>query len=167
MRFFISSLILLLSLSMTQAQSLERVVIGAAGGEAQSGNTHLEYTAGEAVTSTLVAGTFVLNQGFNQTNQSANTSIQAPKLLEVSYRLYPNPTRDQIQLELQAGERMDLKAEVWDLTGRQMPVPIQSWRQVQEVNTTFDLSSLATGMYLLRIFDGQGKAAKTLRIEKI
>ncbi len=147
------------------AQSLDRFVIGATGGEAVNASYQLEFTVGEAVVGTAETGTFVINQGFNQSNPPYNTSIDRHQI-EASYRLYPNPTQDVVQLELILSEASDLTISLTDVRGRQVGIEATRYQAVTTLDASWDLSSLAEGMYLFQIFAGSGELVKALRIEK-
>jgi len=53
-------------LVIVNAQSLERSVIGSAGGEVTSGNITLSFTVGEVAVQTLISGNIILTEGFQQ-----------------------------------------------------------------------------------------------------
>ncbi|MEL6671099.1 MAG: T9SS type A sorting domain-containing protein [Bacteroidota bacterium] len=165
MKYILQTGLLLASLSL-QAQSLERVVMSPAGGAMATPGWHLEYTLGEAIVGTVQSGTFTLNQGFNQTNPPYSTSIEESFAVFVQYRIYPNPTQDWLSLHLEAEKPIDIKAEIWDMRGRHTQIEGQRWQRQQEIDTTFDLSTLGEGTYLLRLSSLEGKLVKSLRIVK-
>ncbi|MEM7375135.1 MAG: T9SS type A sorting domain-containing protein [Bacteroidota bacterium] len=152
--------------SYLSAQSLDRFVIGSTGGEAIGTTVHLEYTVGEVATQTLDNGTFVLNQGFHQTNPPFNTSIERTQI-RVDYSLYPNPTHDIVNLKLELERPTDIVVELLDIRGRRSNIPAQSWSNQQQIQAQFDLSTLPTGLYLMTIRGKSGEVAQSLRIEKL
>lgn len=151
--------------SICQAQSLDRFVIGTTGGQATSASYQLEFTAGESVVGTVETGTLILNQGFNQTNPPYNTAIE-PAPIDVSYRLFPNPTTDWINVELIMSEAVGVTVSFTDLNGRSIPVAAQSWAPSTIVEGRWDLSGLPTGMYLMTVNTDSGELVKTFRINK-
>lgn len=161
-------LLCFLSLSFTgTAQSLDRFVIGVTGGTATAGNTQIEYTVGEMAVTTLETGAFVLNQGFHQSNPPFNTAVEKPLQINLSYKLYPNPTNGKVQLELEAGEVVDLKIAVYDAQGRLTSVAAQDFSRQKTINTVFDLSQQASGLYFIRVLSPNGEIAKSFKVEKI
>ncbi|MFK7921035.1 MAG: T9SS type A sorting domain-containing protein [Bacteroidia bacterium] len=161
------SLLCLMGLSFTgTAQSLDRFVIGVTGGTATAGNAQIEYTVGEMAVTTLETGAFILNQGFHQSNPPFNTAIEKPLQISLSYKLYPNPTNGKVQLELEAGEVVDLKIAVYDVQGRLTSVTAQNFSRQKNINTEFDLSQQASGLYFIRVLSPNGEIAKSFKVEK-
>lgn len=62
----ILSLIAMCSITLLQAQSLERSVIASAGASQSASGVKLNSTVGEAITQTKTSGSVILNQGFQQ-----------------------------------------------------------------------------------------------------
>jgi hypothetical protein len=167
MKTFITFIGLIIGTTLVlQAQSLDRFVIGTTGGFATNSAWQLEFTAGEVATTTLQSGNFVLNQGFQQTNPPYNTKIEAEQI-QVEYSLYPNPTTSMVYLELSLEKAADIRIEILDIRGRKTPVPDCKLKAITSVREEFDLSQLATGMYLIRIYGTSGEISKTFRIEKL
>lgn len=158
--------IILPTIGLLNAQSLDRFVIGSTGGEAIGSNVHLEFTVGEVAVQTLENGTFVLNQGFHQTNPPFNTSIDREQI-RVDYSLYPNPTHDIVNLTLELERPTDIVVDILDIRGRRTGIQPQSWSNQQQIQAQFDLSSLPTGLYLMSIRGKSGDIAQSLRIEKL
>ncbi|MDX1907936.1 MAG: T9SS type A sorting domain-containing protein [Bacteroidia bacterium] len=157
-------LALLLTGSLVQAQTLERQVIGAAGGFGTAAGIQLSSTVGEAATTTLQSGAFILSQGFQQ-GDLFRVGIDDPGI-RVSYQLYPNPTTGQIVLELEAATAVRLTLELTDMRGRAIALPEQSVMLTPRATLAWDLSHLAEGTYLITLRDPAGNAAQTLRFQK-
>lgn len=157
--------LLIMTFGSISGQSLDRFVIGATGGEATNASYQLEFTAGEAVTGTSESGSFILNQGFNQPSSLSNTSNQPT--IEATYRLYPNPARSVVNLELDLSTASPLSLSLHDIHGRQLGETISSPGFVNSFSQQWDLSQYATGIYLIRILSPSGEAVKTLRVEKV
>lgn len=151
---------------MGRAQAIERSVIGVTGGTASSGSAQLDYTVGEVAVTTLETGQFVLNQGFQQSTEGVNTSVEDPPQIRLNYKLYPNPTTDKVRLELEAAEAVDLKIIVYDTKGRITSVTSQDFNRQKAINTEFDLSQLAEGLYFIRVLSPNGEIAKSFKVEK-
>ncbi len=76
---------MLLAFATTQAQSIERQVIGSAGSTITNGSTTLEFTVGEVAVTTITNGTTTLTQGFHQGDRmivvlNAKVFLQGPLL---------------------------------------------------------------------------------------
>lgn len=156
---------LILAFGSISAQSLDRFVIGATGGEATNASYQLEFTAGEAAPGTLESGSFILNQGFNQPSSLSNTANQPT--IEATYRLYPNPTRSFINLELDLSTASPLRLSLHDIHGRQLGETISSSGYVSSFFQQWDVRQYATGIYLIRVTSPSGEVVKTLRVEKV
>ena len=164
-QIMIAGCLLILTFGSMSAQSLDRFVIGATGGEATNASYQLEFTAGEAATGTLESGTFILNQGFNQPSSQSNTSNQPT--IEAIYRLYPNPTKSFVSLELDLSTASPLSLSLHDIHGRQLGETISSPGYVNSFSQQWDLSQYAIGIYVIRVISPSGEAVKTLRVEKV
>ncbi|RMG66547.1 MAG: T9SS C-terminal target domain-containing protein [Bacteroidetes bacterium] len=163
MKYALSLLLALGLLAFLPAQTIERSVIGAAGTSLSSASYEVDFTVGEAVVTTVESGSFVLTQGFQQ-GDLATTGIDLP-LLTVDYRLYPNPTTDRVQLDLESARPVTLHLQWFDARGRQVDLPTREV-QVSGASQTlsYDLSSLATGTYMLRLATPDGREGHTFRV---
>lgn len=150
---------------MLSAQTIERSVIGSAGGVGSFAGGEVSFTVGEAVTATVSAGSFLLTQGFQQ--PSANTNVSSEKLIEVSWQAYPNPTKDQVEIKLTSDRKAVLQASVFDLAGRNTGIATQQAQLPGQVILRFDLSAQPNGVYLVRLMDEAGKEAQAIRVQKI
>lgn len=159
--------LLLLSLLLSagaSAQSLERQVIGSAGGSFSGSTFSADYTTGETVTATVSAGSFILSQGFQQPEQPL-VSIRESQV-DVSYRLYPNPASSNITLELNSGAPATLELFITSAAGQTV------YRSTEELSVsgshtqTISLNALASGVYFLNLSDSRGKLVQSIKFEK-
>lgn len=149
------------------AQVFERTVIGVAGASSEAGLTQLSWTAGEAATTTVTAGTFVLNQGFQQTNPPFSSGIEDELGITIDYKVYPNPTNDWVKIAFTSDKPVELVLELWDIQGRKTSIPSQTLLVSSPSETQFDLSSLSSGIYHLSIRASGGELGKTFQIQKL
>ena len=156
----ILSIALLLTLNICQGQSLSRSVISSGG----SNNDLLSYTLGESVTATASGSDLTLAQGFQQPDELWATSVD-PLLGKATFRLYPNPTREKLILEIESEESRKIGVEFIDVRGRKVSkvLPIEIGSSTEH---TFDVSSYAVGTYLLLLKDGSGKILNSFRFQK-
>lgn len=148
----------------TQAQTAERSVIGSAGNVSTVSNAIVSYTVGETFVSTQTASTLVLTQGFQQ-NDPVEVHI-AEEELRFDATLYPNPTQQGVTLSLSAGQPVSIRLDLYDLSGRQLPVDQPEFTFVGSTTRQIDLSSFASGTYLLQMTDRSGKMNQTIQILK-
>lgn len=141
--------ILILGISFTsQAQTLSRQVISSGGGYLEAGNYKLSFTIGEPIVGYVESGTFKLTQGFQQGSTDVNTAVKDIEIL-VDYSLYPNPTTNQVNLNLKAKEKIDISLSIIDISGK---IVVQG-KQVNgtTIYETFDVSSFSSGNYFVVI----------------
>ncbi len=166
MKNLIITLLFILPL-ISQAQlSLERQVIGATGNYSTAGTISLSATVGEPVVTTAVSGTLTLTQGFQQAETSFSDGVDDLHQWLVDYSLYPNPTQDQLILELNTEVPMQLDLEVYDVLGRSVGISVEDWQVKGVDEKTLDLKNLAVGAYLLVLKDHDGKVLHTFKVEK-
>ena len=72
---------------------------------------------------------------------SVNENAQA-----VSFEVYPVPAENEIQIQAEGFQ----KAEIFTLTGQML---------MESEQNTIDVSSLATGIYMLKVYDQTGSSA--------
>ncbi len=158
-------LLLILSQSLA-AQSIERAVIGAYGTSGTAGTVQIDMTVGEIATTTASAGTLIVTQGFHQP-ASGSVGIAEELGVQVEYRLFPNPATDLITLEMTGAQPIAIRVEIVDARGRLTGL---EQRQLQVgsamVESSWDTSSLAEGMYLLVIRNQANEIAGSIRFQK-
>lgn len=88
MRYYLLPAYLLVPGISVLAQSTSPMVLSGGGQSSQNGNTLLEYTIGEPLTTTHTAGPAMLTQGFHQPGIS---SVNLSEWEKAGVVLYPNP----------------------------------------------------------------------------
>ncbi|MEL7532710.1 MAG: T9SS type A sorting domain-containing protein [Bacteroidota bacterium] len=147
--------------------NLERQVMGAVGSYSTAGNVQLSATAGEAASTTLISGSLILTQGFQQDDRNYWADALEDLLeLVVDYEVYPNPTSDILTVKFESEKQVDLSLQISDLTGRQLAGFRQQVEGVGELEARFSMASLAEGMYLLSFVDANGQVLLTHKIQK-
>ena len=141
------------------AQTIDRQLIGNAGGSLSAGNIELSYSVGEAVIQSFTTGSIIVSQGFQQPNSGAgsNTSV-SDFSLDDQFSFYPNPVNSTLFLKFKSGsDNLDLAIRVYDLKGvlilQQNEIMNQGAQRIIELN----LGRLSTGNYFLQITDSGGK----------
>ncbi len=152
-------------MSFSTAQSIERSVIGATGGYAETGSVSVSATVGEIAVETVSDGNTILTQGFQQPVEGDFTSIRRPEI-SVNYRVYPNPTAQTLNIELSSTEIMDMEISLVDMQGRS--VGLQELIQLSgTAQRQWDISSLSEGTYILRFVEQAGPVIHSVRIQKV
>lgn len=152
-------------LDFATAQSIERSVISSSGGGMGNPNLSFDFTVGEALNTTMEAGSFILTQGFHQTEILEVNHIKEGSFPEVNFKIYPVPAEDKITLELSSSHPAAVSLSITAIDGRTL---------FQQENVTiypsykqsFLLHAFASGAYFLNIHDQSGTLVKSLRFLK-
>jgi Secretion system C-terminal sorting domain len=151
--------------ALAQVQ-LERMVIANGGSFLTGPGISLSVTLGEPVTTTAVAASAILTQGFQQPDLisvgiSENTT-------GYSLEAYPNPVSDLLHIEITSDKDMHLLLSVYDLAGRKV-LPDISHYVTTDIGSrvTINMQSLYAAVYLLKIHNKDHLSIlKTIRIVK-
>jgi hypothetical protein len=113
MRVLIFGIALILGAGLSQAQQLERSVIGSAGSQMSAGNLRLSFTVGEAVIEKKDNASTELIQGFHaRAAKSINTIVEAAS---DRLKVLPNPFRSSLSF---IGDVKVTKMDLYSMDGR-------------------------------------------------
>jgi hypothetical protein len=155
------------TLSASAQVSLERQVIGSTGNFSTSATMQLSSTVGEAVTQTLISGTLVLTQGFQQPDRNYwQTGTEDLLDLVVSYEVFPNPTSDLLTVRLESEKRVELQLQMYELSGKKLAGLDKNLSGQGQIESQFSLANLAEGIYLLTFLDAEGQVLISHKIRK-
>lgn len=148
----------------TYAQSIERQVIGSSGGYSSQTNISASYTVGETVIQTVSAGTIILTQGFQQSDNQNVGIVDVANHIKIS--AYPNPTTDKVIVEINAEAEAQFSFQVYNALGQLVLLPT-TFQQVGNSTThQFDFSRLAAANYFIAINNTNLHFTKTIQISK-
>lgn len=159
---YILSIVLLLAVTITNAQStIERSVVAAGGNSNSAGSYSIDWTVGEAVINTYTAGAHMLSQGFHQ-HTAISLGINKQQL-NIVLDAYPNPVTDQLWLQINQPAPSVLHVNIADINGRSLI------RKELPGNTSitqqFNMAILPAGMYLLHVYEG-AVIVRTIKVIK-
>lgn len=142
MKNFILALISSFGINL-QSQSLERQVIGSAGGSF-NGSFQVDWTAGETVVATGSGGSVIITQGFQQPPEIPNAikSVNTPS----SLKAFPIPSPDWVTLRWN-GDKPTFNVSLFNMTGSL----IFSGKWVDSEDFKLDLSGFSQGIYTLKL----------------
>jgi len=153
-------------------QEIRRSVFASGGDELQGEEITLSMTIGETFTETLNYDFFILSQGFQQgilskkgkNNEKSEQISSTQDFLnsELSVRIYPNPANDIFYVQLQNNVNEDLNMDIFNICG----VKIQS-KQLKSDIEQIDISNLAAGCYLVRIYNSNNSNIQSFKLYKI
>ena len=151
-------LLLLLCLSICGIYDAQQAIIPA-GNNAQSGAGSVSYSVGQIFYESQTSVSGKVNPGVQQpyeiftlaTNENAAQS---------NISVYPNPVKDFLTVDFNTEKLDNSSYQLFDASGK---IIIQG--NVKSAKSQISASSLATGMYILRITNA-GKVVKTFKIIK-
>lgn len=118
--------------------------------------------------SNLVAGTYVFSLTLSDSNGDNSTSttritVSNPQVLQTSLAIYPNPVSSQANLQVSSPATGTMYLQLYDLNGNLLN-QLNVQKQSTDFNQTFDVSSLTSGNYLLKV--SVGGYSKSVMVEK-
>jgi hypothetical protein len=115
------------------------------GGDINSNDANISYSIGQTFFSNTDAENININEGLQQVFIEELTSLK-----EANYKfkvnVYPNPSSNFIQLEIQGGELKNSIAILSDIQGKHL-----AEYSIKNYTTSISLKSLASGIYFLNI----------------
>lgn len=162
-----SSLIFLLLCLTCWGQSLERSVISSGGSYLENGNLSLSFTIGEVAIATRTGGSFIITEGFQQTEVVAvpTTGIKTPEYIN-NIIAYPNPTESFLNINLNTKKPVDLIFELFDQLGRRTRFSGESLKENLSIQHQIDLMGLPAGIYQLLVKTNHGNPVKAFKVIK-
>jgi len=86
------------------------------------------------------------------------TSSTTDLINQINFEVLPNPTKGDLVLKILETESKNYQIELHDLLGRKL----NSFESDYRTSVKIDLNDLASGTYLLSVFDGEGKTVKRI-----
>lgn len=137
-------------------------VIVSVGGDVQNSNGSVSYTVGQIAVETAVSneGSVSVAEGVQQPYEIQTVGVNNYPQIVLNAKVYPNPTENLAQLELNGFEIPDngLKAYLYDGNGKLL----QTLTITDDI-TSFQIGQYATGNYLLEVKSGNN-SLKTFKI---
>lgn len=153
---FILAIFLVSNLS---AQTIERQLIGSAGGSFANATHDLNFSAGEAVIVTETSGSIILTQGFQQDDLGL---VGIKELEKESISLYPNPVNTTLNIHFldDASKNGEISVLVYDNQGKLVYQQEENLASGYGNIVQLDLSFLTNGMYVIHIKDAVGLVSR-------
>ena len=147
------------------AQSIERQVIGSTGGTATTGSIIVTSTIGEVAVSTSSTASIIQTQGYQQAADSSSVSIAEIENI-AKMRLYPNPTTNSAKLEITSNFNSATTIAVYSMDGKLISSNSLALQSGIESSIQLDVSSQASGIYMIRIIGEDKSFLETMRLVK-
>jgi hypothetical protein len=132
---------------VTQGQSAAPQLLSTSGG----GNSTLQWSLGEPVILTLQNNSNALTQGFHQTLLEI-TAVEEQEDFGSSVLIYPNPVMTSFTIDIQHSGTSPVYMQLFDLNGRMVMA-----QQMSAPKEIYDVSELASGVYILKLREGEQK----------
>lgn len=148
------------------SQQFKRQTIGSLGGTHSGGGLIVTYTAGE--TRVLSKNpSFYNTEGFQQGDLSGLVNLEERMFTEGSIHLFPNPARNQLNLQIESFPTEGISVEVIDALGRSIALPTQQDSSSESAQFKIEVSSLSAGIYFLVVRSRDGEIRKSLKFQKV
>ena len=135
-------------------------VVASSGSSGTITGYKVDWTLGEPVIETLTGSSNILTQGMHQTNLLV-TGLQELEIPGLEVKVYPNPAKDFLMIEVtQTGNDL-FRYELFDIAGRKAVV-----KKMNSNTEEIDMSSYVSGIYLLRVLSPGDENVKTCKIVK-
>lgn len=142
-------------------QYMNREVIASAGKSSQNLYVQVDWTVGELIVKTFENEQCVLSQGFHQTKLILS-SIGIQDYPDLSVRVFPNPARDYISIEMTTPSFESRIIQLIDMRGR-----VRFYQETAQQKLRINLLTFDKGVYFLRIIEKNGKYISSYKIIKL
>jgi hypothetical protein len=134
------------------AQSIYPSTINVSGSSAASGNYRFEWSIGEATSiTTMTSSNLVVTSGILQSSAAYQPIPNGAKyFLPDEIKIYPNPTRDIIEINMLLAIAGKSKLELFDLQGRKLMEKQFEYYGIGGIEK-WDLRMLPAGQYVLKV----------------
>lgn len=152
-------LLLLISffwLVLAQAQES----VNASGGNATGSGGTVSYSVGQVIYTTNTGSTGTVAQGVQHAYEIYSIGIKETTL-DISLSIYPNPTANNITLQISNYSSENINYQLNDMQGK-----LLSSRQITTQQTQIDISNLPPATYFVHIINEENKRIQSFKIIK-
>lgn len=146
----------LLSMSLAQAQESSN----ASGGDAIGSGGTIAYSVGQIVYTSNTGVTGTVNQGVQHAYEIFTVGIKETAL-NISLTAFPNPTTDNLTLQISDYNNEKLMYQLFDMQGKQL-----SNGQVTAQQTQINMNGLPSATYLINVINQENKKVQSFKIVK-
>ena len=149
--------VLLLSISITvQAQQATT----ASGGDASGSGGTVAFSVGQVVCTANTNASGTVSQGVQQPFEIFTLGVKETEL-NISLKAFPNPTLDNLTLQISDYNNEKLLYKLYDMQGK-----LLNNGQILTQQTKIEMTSLPTATYFINVVNQQNKKVKTFKIIK-
>ncbi|HVA99210.1 MAG TPA: T9SS type A sorting domain-containing protein, partial [Bacteroidia bacterium] len=134
--------------------------VNATGGNASGSGGTVAYSVGQVVYTTNSDSTGSVSQGVQQAYEIYTVGIKETKLT-ISLSVFPNPTANNLTLQVQDYNNKKLSYQLFDMQGK-----LLSSETIAGAKTQINMSGLPTATYFVHVIE-DNKKVQTFKIIKI
>lgn len=154
----ILALLFLLGIAFPKLQAQESIT--ASGGNATGSGGSASYSVGQVAYAYATGSNGSVSQGVQQPFEIFTLGVDDFPAITLMMMVYPNPVTSLANLKIENLATENLEYQLYDLQGK-----LLSNRKITQDETQINMESLASAIYLLKIFDSN-KLIKTFKIIK-
>lgn len=140
------------------AQAQESV--NTTGGDATGSGGTAAYSVGQVVYTTNTGASGTVSQGVQQAYEIFTVGIKETEL-NISLSVFPNPTADNLTLQISDYNNEKLSYQLFDMQGKQL-----SNGQIVAQQTQINMNSLPTATYFINVVNQENKKVQSFKIIK-
>ena len=149
--------VLLLGIGVTvQAQQ----VTTTSGGDASGSGGTVAFSVGQVVYTANTNASGTLSQGVQQAYEIFTLSIKETEL-NISIKAFPNPTLDNLTLQISDYKNEKLSYQLYDIQGR-----LLNNGQIVAQQTNIEMTSLPTAIYFINVVNQENQKVQSFKIIK-
>ena len=149
--------VLLLGIGMTvQAQQATT----ASGGDASGSGGTAAFSVGQVVYTANTNASGTVSQGVQQAFEIFTLSIKETEL-NISLKAFPNPTLDNLTLQISDYKNEKLSYQLYDIQGR-----LLNNGQIVAQQTNIEMTSLPTAIYFINVVNQENQKVQSFKIVK-
>jgi hypothetical protein len=146
----------LLRLGLAQAQETANT----SGGDATGSGGNVAYSIGQVVYTTNTGSNGSVAQGVQHAYEIFTVGIKETEL-KISLTAFPNPTAENLTLQLSDYNNEKLSYQLFDMQGKQL-----SNGQVTAKQTQINMNGLPSATYLINVVNQENKKVQSFKINK-
>jgi hypothetical protein len=132
----------------------------AAGGDASGSGGTAAFSVGQVVYTANTNASGTLSQGVQQAYEIFTLSIKETEL-NISLKAFPNPTLDNLTLQIRDYNNEKLSYQLYDIQGR-----LLNNGQIEAQQTNIEMTSLPTAIYFINVVNQENQKVQSFKIIK-
>ena len=134
--------------------------VNATGGDATGSGGTVAYSIGQVVYTTNTDASGTVSQGVQQAYEIFTVGIKETEL-NILLTVFPNPTSDNLTLQISDYNNEKLSYQLFDMQGKQL-----SNGQITAQQTQINMNSLPTATYFINVVNQENKKVQSFKMIK-